>query len=105
MALSPTLIGTVSLNNQSPARNEGDEDTERVAYLLYVPIAVVCAALTKIVDVVSPKHDRQRHQTWRPCDHHSKEEPLIGFHCSVPLSYSVARDGDEKAREGALLTM
>src|SRR5262245_35205083 len=62
----------------------------RVAYLPYVPTAVVLAVLTNTINIMSPKHERQRQQTWRPCDHHSQQEPLIGLHCSVRFSHSLA---------------
>jgi hypothetical protein len=30
------------------------------------------------------KHEGQHQQSRRPCDHHSQQEPLVGFHGSVP---------------------
>jgi hypothetical protein len=54
-----------------------------VAYLPYRPAAVVRAVLINIINNLSPKHERQRQQTRRPCDHHSQHEPLISFHCSA----------------------
>jgi hypothetical protein len=35
---------------------------------------------------MSPKHECQHQQTRRPRDHHSQQEPFIGYHWSIPAS-------------------
>src|SRR5262245_8858271 len=47
----------------------------------YLPHAVVG---TVLINVTSPKHEPQRQQTRRPCDHQPQQKPLIRFHRSVP---------------------
>lgn len=56
----------------------------RVAYLLNVPVAVVRAVLNNIINVLSPKHERERQQARCPSDHDPQQKPLIDFHYSVP---------------------
>src|SRR5258705_3577661 len=79
------------------AGNAFMERNNRVAYLPHGRTAVGRTVLTDIIDITSPKHDRQHEQTGRPCDHHSQQEPLIGFHCGVPACslsrYAMRGDG------------
>jgi len=41
-----------------------------------------------VTNFMSPKHERQHQQSRRPCDHHSQQKPLIGFHYRVPTLIS-----------------
>jgi hypothetical protein len=51
-----------------------------------VPISTLWPAFVEwvVTNITSPKHERQHQQPRCPCDHHSQQEPLIGFHCRVP---------------------
>jgi hypothetical protein len=66
-----------------------------LVWLIYRTCQLVLSApfCTILSNILSPKHERQHQQTRRPCDHHSQEEPLIGFHWQrlgpqiFPISY------------------
>lgn len=61
-----------------------------------MPISTPCqrpATTAAVLITMVPKHERQHQQARRPCDHHSQQEPLKGFHYRVPTLIFPDLDG------------
>src|SRR5215510_13540935 len=71
LRLNPTGTASVATNNHGEFSGAGE--CNNVAYLPRVLTAVVG---TVLINVTSPKHEPQRQQTRRPCDHQPQQKTI-----------------------------